>query len=119
LNKPTEYVKAHVPAPDNPLQSEPVPAVVKVGESAPLKVSALNLHGQLKGQEIGAYLLKRKGEYQVVLGLTLFQFLPILQQNAIQSLHIAQVKGSKRYHQKRKQHLLLVTTQVAQLGLPS
>jgi len=83
LNKPTEYVKAHVPAPDNPLQSEPVPAVVKVGGEEKRTIESecpliCMVNYKLKGQEIGAYLLKRKGEYQVVFGFDVIPVSPYL-----------------------------------------
>lgn len=83
LNKQGEYVKVHVPAPENPLQVEPVPAVVKVaGEEKRTIESECPLicmvNYKLKGQEVGAYLLKQRGEYQVVFGFDVIPVSPYL-----------------------------------------
>ena len=83
LDEPTDYVKTFVPAPENPIQEQRVPAVVRVSgeekrgiESECPLVCMLNY--KLKGQEVGAYLLKRKGEYQVVFGFNVIPVSPSL-----------------------------------------
>ncbi len=73
LNKPTEYVKAHVRAPEHPTSALSVNAVVKVGGEEKRSIESecpliCMVNYKIKGQEVGAYLLKQKGEYQVVFG---------------------------------------------------
>lgn len=80
LNQPTQYVKTFVPAPENPVEAKPAPAVVKVpgeGEKRGIESECpliCMVNYKLKGQEVGAYLLKYEGEYQIVFG---FDVIPI------------------------------------------
>lgn len=73
LNQPTEYVKTFVPAPANPLSTVPASVSVKVSGEEKRGIESecplvCMIDYKIKGQEVGAYLLKHKGEYQVVFG---------------------------------------------------
>lgn len=83
LNKPTEYIKTFVEAPENPVKAQAIPEVVKVeGEEKRSIESECPLicmvNYKIKGQEVGAYLLKQKGEYQIVFGFDMTPISPSL-----------------------------------------